>query len=352
MGIIVTRSGCNISVLLLLIAGLSAADVPIPERTATFTLDSNLFAAEPPPGTAGFPGVGVVKRWVKKVTHTLTDQIRDTLGSVTSITNNVGQVLSETVRLSGAIPVKVRTSLSNAFDHRPEWFVDPPYWLELTCRSCVGVSFTSVNNLISLEQAVADGKWSDADKALLINACIHEGVMTASNAAQNSVTVGTAGVPVIGLVINVGVAYGFDRIEDELTDRVSQHFRTETSPGSVQAAALKAANAPILLTLKDGVVVPAVTVANAVILGGASNGNFTVVTSNDSNGAPSYFVASQGGMIVILSNTVIVGEVMLQVATSAYLPSEASQRARDLTQAAETAIEWVDNVATPNGTAN
>jgi hypothetical protein len=343
------RSACA---LLLAIATVAAADSTVPERTAVFTLDSNMFVAAPPAGVAPGSGFGSLKRAVKRVVHTLTDRIRDTVGSVTAIQNDVGQVLSDTVKLSSKIPQTVRTSLSNAFDHRPEWFVDPPPWLDLTVRACTGISFDCVNSVITLEQAATDGHWSDADKALLINTIIHEGVAAASIATQDAVMAGTAPVPMVGVVINVGVAYGFDRLDDELTDRISQHYRTETSPGSVQASELKATNAPIMLTLQDGVVIPSVTVANAIVLGGADNGNFTVVTSNEPSNQPSYYVAGMGGKIIIKSNTVIIGEVRLQVATSAYLPADASQYARDLIHAAEATTEWVDNVATPSGTAN
>ena len=118
----------------LLAIGLCAGSESL-DRSAIH-LSDNLFDA--PAGTISAMGWNPVKKIrsaTRNVVKTLTDQIETTLGSVTTITNNVGQVLEKTVTISTKISPQVSSAFKNAFDRRPEWFLDPPPCLPLHKQS-------------------------------------------------------------------------------------------------------------------------------------------------------------------------------------------------------------------------
>lgn len=336
-----------VAALLCSAGGLAAAEET---RSSMFMVGANPFV-QPSSGPVvagwGWDPWEDIKDTVKDVVDDLSDYLEDMADVPDTVIDVSGDLVADianfTVRIKGPIQGALLDSYKGMIDHRPEWMVDPPWWVNELSRIYLGVSMDVINTGVTLGVAANSGNfaWNNATKALVLKTVLHEGLVRAKPGVKFLAT-SAAPEPTLSILIDSAVEYGFDRVEDMANDRISQAFKTG-NPGEQAATAAVANGDPVAVEFQSGAILPSVVVANYITIGGATDGSLSVVVPLRGAQKPGYFVAV-GGPVILKTGTVITGNTVIQCAPNAAGVSTAVKtRAEEIRAAAAASSEWIDN---------
>lgn len=318
-------------------------------RATIYIAGANPFAVDHSPDVAMLGGWGGrIWRKIKGVTDDLSDFFEEFEDTVVSIGSDLGDTVADlagfTVTIKGQIQGSLLDGFKDIIDHRPEWMADPPWWVNQLSQMYLGVSMDVIDTGVTLAVDAKSGgfAWNDATKALVLKTVVHEGLVRLKPGVK-FVATSVAPEPTLAILIDSTIEYGFDRLEDMADDRISQHFKPG-NPGDASAQEIVASGQAVTVEYQSGVVLTSVTVANQVVIGGATDGGLTVVAPLNGTDRPSYIVAVGGAPVILSTGAVVLGNVVIQTApTSSAIPAAVKDRAAEITAAAQDGKAWVDN---------
>lgn len=322
-------------------------------RSSIIMIGANPFASAQPTNpdilaAYGYNPLKNITNIFHKIGDELSDFLEDTEDSIVDTTIDMGNTVADIANFKVTIAGKIQGPLLDGFkgviDHRPEWMVDPPWWVNEFSRMYLGVSMDVINTGVTLGVAANSGDfaWNNTTKALVLTTVLHEGLVRAKPGVK-FVAASVMPEPTLAILIDSTVEYGFDRIEDMANDRISQAFKPG-QPAAETATALATSGEPIAIEYQSGAVLSSVTIANDITFGGTTDGSLTVVAPLSGSLKPSYFVAVGGSPVILKSGTVLVGNIVIQTAANAASISPAiKSRAAEIANAALDGHEWMDN---------